>query len=229
MNGSSTIVYVVDDDAEVCQALECLLQSASYQACAFTSPRKFLACHDPCAPGCIILDLVMPDCGGLELQATLAASGCARPIIFLSGNASIEASVAAVRAGATDFLVKPIEDHKLFSAVDAALVIDLENRRTAVYHEAIAHRIDSLTRRELEVLKHVISGRLNKQIAAEIGTVEKTVKVHRARAMHKLGARSVAELVQIANSAGITGRDRDTGEYLQPWPLRTGSSPIRAR
>jgi FixJ family two-component response regulator len=199
----STTVYIVDDDAEVCQALARLLRSFSYEVRTFVSALDFLSNHDPELPGCVVLDLLMPTHDGLEVQAALAASGSKRPIIFLSGNASVDATVTAVRGGAVDFLTKPVEERRLIQAVKAALVIDAQGRRTEQQQKAIAHRLGTLTPREREVLKHVVRGRMNKQIAAEIGTVEKTVKVHRGRVMHKMGARSVAELVQLVASAGI--------------------------
>ncbi|HEY1284145.1 MAG TPA: response regulator [Steroidobacteraceae bacterium] len=203
MDKSLATVFIVDDDADLCRAVSRLLNSAGYQTRTFSSSAAFLAGHDPELPGCIILDLSMPDLDGFEVQAALAASGCLRPIIFLTGNGSIAVTVTAMRAGAVNFLVKPVEELRLFEAVEEALKIDAAERHTGRMRRALVERLGTLTPREREVLEHVVRGRLNKQIAADLGTVEKTIKVHRARVMHKMGARSLAELVQLAGSAGI--------------------------
>jgi FixJ family two-component response regulator len=203
MDKSSATVYVVDDDVDLCRAVRRLLSSAGYQTRTFSSAAEFLAGHDAETPGCIVLDLSMPDLGGFEVQAALAAAGCPRPIIFLTGNGSIPVTVTAMRAGAVDFLVKPVEDSRLFAAVDEALQIDAAERHVGCLRRSLAQRLATLTPREREVLEHVVRGRLNKQIAGDLGTVEKTIKVHRARVMHKMRARSLAELVQLAGTAGI--------------------------
>lgn len=204
MNTEPTI-YIVDDEPNVCRALERLLRSASYETTSFVSGLDFLAAHDPSRPGCVILDFdfAVPDLDGLKVQSMLATSGCLRPVIFLTGRASIATSVAALRSGAVDFLTKPVDADALFKAVREALEIDAVNRQAAVFLKCISQRHASLTPREREVLEHVVRGRLNKQIAADLGTVEKTIKVHRSRVMAKMGARSLAELVQIANSIGV--------------------------
>jgi len=203
MDKSLATVFIVDDDADLCRAVSRLLNSAGYHTRTFSSSAGFLAGHDPEPPGCIVLDLSMPDLDGFEVQAALAASGCLRPIIFLTGNGSIAVTVTAMRAGAVNFLVKPVEESRLFEAVEEALKIDAAERQTGRLRRALVERLATLTPREREVLEHVVRGRLNKQIAADLGTVEKTIKVHRARVMHKMGARSLAELVQLAGSAGI--------------------------
>jgi FixJ family two-component response regulator len=203
MDKSLTTIFVVDDDVDLCRALRRLLSSAGYQTRTFSTSAEFLADHDPESPGCVILDLSMPDLSGFEVQAALAASGCLRPIIFLTGNGSIPVTVTAMRAGAVNFLVKPVDESRLFAAVDEALQIDAAERHVGCLRRLLAQRLATLTPREREVLEHVVRGRLNKQIAGDLGTVEKTIKVHRARVMQKMRARSLAELVQLAGSAGI--------------------------
>lgn len=201
MDKKAAIVFIVDDDADVRRALARLLHSEGYQTRTFGSATEFLAAHDPDPPGCIILDLAMPGSGGLEVQAALARAGCCRPIIFLSGNGSIQMSVAAIRGGAVNFLTKPVDHYDLFIALEEALGIDFAERCRRSRRRAVEERLGRLTPRERQVLEHVVAGRLNKQIAASLGTVEKTIKVHRARVMHKMGVHSVAELVRITSTA----------------------------
>lgn len=208
MHTVPAIVFIVDDDADVRRALQRLLRSAAYETRAFGSAADFLAAHDPGIVGCVILDLAMPELNGLEVQAALTTSGCHRPIIFLSGNGSIATSVSAMRAGAVNFLTKPVENSELFAAVEEALSIDVAERRMESLRHAAAERLGTLTPRERQVLDHVVAGRLNKQIAADLGTVEKTIKVHRARVMQKMGTRSLAELVRLAVCVGIASADR---------------------
>jgi FixJ family two-component response regulator len=203
VNSPPATVFVVDDDPDVCRAVGRLLRSAAYDVRLFGSSVDFLAAHDPERPGCIILDLAMPDMDGLEVQTALRASGCHRPIIFVSGNGSIADSVVAMRAGAVTFLTKPVESHELLNAVQEALLRDAAERAKTVILRDIVRRLGSLTPRERQVLAHVVAGRLNKQIAADLGTVVKTIKVHRARVMHKMGVRSVAQLARVAAAAGI--------------------------
>jgi FixJ family two-component response regulator len=205
MENSQATIYVVDDDADVCRALGRLLRSAGYTACVFRSSVEFLSEYDPQLPGCIILDVAMPQYDGLEVQAMLHASGSPHPIIFLTANGSIPRSVAAIRAGAVNFLTKPFEEKRLFEAVEEALRINAAQRQSSMMRRAIADRLRTLTPRERQVMEHVVRGRLNKQIAADLGTVEKTIKVHRGRVMQKMGVRSLAELVQLASSLGVVG------------------------
>ena len=206
MEGSPAMIFIVDDDADICRAMSRLLRSAGYSTRTFSSTSEFLAQHDPEPPGCILLDLTMPEHDGLEVQAMLASAGSRRPVIFLTGNGSIAATVSAIRAGAVNFLTKPVTEPRLFEAVEEALRIDARHRSIGRQHIVLQERLDSLTPRERQVLEQVIQGRLNKQVAADLGTVEKTIKVHRARVMRKMGARSLAELVQLATSVGLLGR-----------------------
>jgi FixJ family two-component response regulator len=203
MDNSLATVFIVDDDTSLCRALERLLHSSGYNTRLFNSSVEFLALHDPEPLGCIILDISMPEFDGLEVQAMLKKTGCIQPIIFLTGSSSVQSTVAAFRAGAVNFLTKPVHDVALFQAVGEALRINAAQRNSLRTRLTITNRIDTLTPRERQVLEQVVRGRLNKQIAADLGTVEKTIKVHRGRVMHKMGARSLAELVQLAGVAGI--------------------------
>lgn len=196
-------VFLVDDDARVLKALSRLLRAKGYDTLPFTSPQEFLAQHDAAVPGCAILDVAMPGLDGLALQQVLAAGGEQRPIIFLTGKGDIPTSVRAIKAGAIDFLTKPIKEKDLLQAIARAEEIDNQARQSRVERASIQAKISTLTPREREVLSHVVAGRLNKQIANDLGTVEKTIKVHRGRVMEKLGLRTVADLVRFAERAGI--------------------------
>jgi FixJ family two-component response regulator len=188
-------VFVIDDDPSVLRALTRLLTAAGFPARAFASPAGFLEQHDPAAPGCLVLDVALPGLDGLQLQQALTVSGCARPIVFITGRGDIPTSVRAMKAGAVDFLTKPVNDEDLLAAVRNAVEMDRLARAARAELDAFKLRLATLTPREREVLAHVVAGRLNKQIAADLGTVEKTIKVHRARVMHKLEVDSVAALV----------------------------------
>jgi FixJ family two-component response regulator len=194
---------VVDDDPSVLRALTRLFSAAGFEARAFPSPAAFLEAHDPTTFGCLVLDLALPGLDGLELQQALTVSNCARPIVFITGRGDIPTSVRAMKGGAVDFLTKPVNDEDLLAAVHNALEIDRAAREAQVEVDALRQRLASLTPREREVLVHVVAGRLNKQIAADLGTVEKTIKVHRARIMAKMAVRSLADLVRIAERLGI--------------------------
>jgi FixJ family two-component response regulator len=200
---SSFVIYLVDDDAGVLKALTRLLNARGYEVLPFSSPNEFLARHNPTIPGCAIFDVSMPGLDGIELQAALRAGGVERPIIFITGVGDIPTTVLAMKAGAVDFLTKPVKARDLLAAI--ALATEKEARTLEFRTElaSIKGRIATLTPRENEVLTHVIAGRLNKQIAATLGIVEKTVKLHRSRMMHKMGVRTVADLVRIAARAGI--------------------------
>ena len=203
MREAGFTTFLVDDDPAVLKAITRLLNAAGYRTRSFSSPQEFLSAHDPSIPGCAIIDLVMSELDGLHLQQALLETGSERPIIFLSGKGDVSTSVRAMKAGAVDFLTKPVKREALFSAVVRAAKVDALSRQKRDKSKSIGDRLATLTHREREVLEYVIAGRLNKQIAASLGTVEKTVKVHRGRMMAKLGVKSVADLVRLADKAGI--------------------------
>jgi FixJ family two-component response regulator len=190
-------VFIVDDDPAVLKSLSRLLRASQFTVGTFGSPQEFLERHDPHTPGCLVLDVAMPGLNGLELQEALRVKGSAIPIIFLTGHGDIPMSVQAMKGGALDFLTKPVHDKDLLKAVEAALEKDRIERQSRVELDDIQERLATLTPREREVLNHVVSGQLNKQIANDLGTVEKTIKVHRARVMEKMKVNSVAELVRL--------------------------------
>ena len=198
-------VFVVDDDTAVLKSLSRLLRSARLAVATFSSPRDFLDRHDPNAPGCLVLDVSMPGLSGLELQQALMARGHELAIIFLTGHGDIPMSVKAMKQGAVDFLTKPVDHDDLLKAIRAAIEKDRLQRQAHAEVAEIQQRLATLTPREREVMYHVISGHLNKQTAADLGTVEKTIKVHRARVMEKMKVHSVAELVHLAERAGFSG------------------------
>ena len=203
MREAGFTTFLVDDDPAVLKAITRLLNAAGYRTRSFSSPQEFLSAHDPSIPGCAIIDLVMSELDGLHLQQALLETGSERPIIFLSGKGDVSTSVRAMKAGAVDFLTKPVKREALFSAVVRAAKVDALSRQKRDESKSIGDRLATLTHREREVLEYVIAGRLNKQIAASLGTVEKTVKVHRGRMMSKLCVKSVADLVRLADKAGI--------------------------
>ena len=196
-------VYVVDDDPDVLKAIERLLQSDGLNVATFASPRQFLERFDRNAPGCLVLDLALPGLSGLELQRLLEQQASLLPIVFLTGRGDIPASVQAMKHGAADFLTKPVDDAELIAAIREALVSDQALRRAREERESVAKRLATLTERERQVLEQIVAGRLNKQIAAELGTAEKTIKFHRANLMRKMGVRVVADLVKLAERAGV--------------------------
>lgn len=205
MPQSSTLtVFLIDDDPSVRRALTRLIKSAGYQVHAFASAREFLdASLDNNAPACLVLDVRLPGLSGLDLQQAMQRDHLAMPIIFITGHGDVPMSVKAMKAGAVDFLQKPVKDKVLLSAIEQALERAGRERAEREQIDRIRLCLDTLTPREREVMALVITGMLNKQIAFELGTVEKTVKVHRARVMDKMGASSVAELVRIAEKVGI--------------------------
>lgn len=196
------VVFVVDDDASFRRGITRLLRSAGHTVVPFASAAEFLRSHDPELAGCLVLDLAMPGVGGLELQEALTAQGSERPVIFLTGRGDVSSSVRAMKRGAVDFLTKPVTESVLLDAVAGALRRDVEARATRAARAGFLRRWDTLTPREREVLRHVVAGRLNKQIAGELGTVERTVKLHRSHLMAKLEVGSVAELVHLVDQAG---------------------------
>jgi FixJ family two-component response regulator len=204
VNAIPVIIYIVDDEADVRKALSRLLRSAGYTTRLFGSAGEFLVSGEArFSAGCIILDLAMPGLNGLELQEHLATSDCHRPIIFLTGNGDISKSVRAMKAGAVNFLTKPVDDNELLRAVEEALRVDASGRALWSLRHSASEKLDTLTPRERQVFEKVVAGRLNKQIAAELGIVEKTIKVHRSRMMRKMHATSVVDLVHLASLAGV--------------------------
>ena len=206
MTPSPATVFLVDDDPSVLRAIGRLVRSAGWNVATFGSAQEFLDRPNPDAPGCLVLDLSMPGLNGLELQQALARAGHRLPIIFLTGHGDIPMSVRAMKSGAMDFLSKPCVDEELLSAIRLALSRDQQLRRERAEVQALAERIATLTPREHEVMLGVVAGQLNKQIAADLGTVEKTIKVHRARVMEKLRVTSVADLVRLTERAGVGGK-----------------------
>jgi FixJ family two-component response regulator len=192
-----SVVWLVDDDPSVLRGLERLLALEGFECRAFLDATTFLAAHDPAVPGCAIIDLGLNGSSGLDLQERLTAGNGARPVIFLTGQGSIPAAVQAMRAGAVDFLTKPVDGPTLFAAIRAALAADTARRSQLSATDDLRGRLGLLTPREHEVLQEIVSGRLNKQIAHRLGAAEKTIKVHRGRVMQKMGVRSVAELVTL--------------------------------
>jgi len=199
----SFTVFLVDDDPGVLQAFSRLLRSAGYEARTYLSAKDFLTEHDASVPGCVVLDLAMPDIDGLSLQEKLRHDGAERPIIFLTGAADVAASVQAMKAGAVDFLTKPTRSEQFFAAVERARKQDTKARQLRDERLSLESQLAKLTPRERDVLAHVLTGSLNKQTAASLGTSEKTIKVHRGRIMAKLKMRSVAELVRFAERVGF--------------------------
>ncbi len=213
MNESAPTVVVIDDDPAILKALSRLLRSIELNVATFASAQEFLEQFQPGIHGCLVLDVDMPCLSGLELQQELAGREIRIPIIFLTGHGDIPMSVRAMKQGAIDFLTKPVHDHDLIEAIHAAIEKDRMILQSRAEQEEIRRRLAALTPREREVLGHVVSGRLNKQIAADLGTVEKTIKVHRAHLMTKLKVRSLADLVRLAERAGIMSKQPDGGDY----------------
>ena len=195
-------VFLVDDDASIRKAITKLLRSAGHTTRAFASGHDFLAQVGD-EPGCIILDLSMPAAGGLEVQAALAERDHHPPVIFLTGHGDVRSSVKALKHGALDFLEKPVDDTVLLTAVANALDKDRQGRARLNQTAEVTARLQNLSPREYEVLRYVIGGSLNKQIAWTLNISEKTVKAHRARVMEKMAVRSVAELVRLTEQTGV--------------------------
>jgi FixJ family two-component response regulator len=203
MSAAQPTVFVIDDYAPVRNAISRLLRAAGFAVAAFPSADAFLAQYDPGAWGCLVLDLAMPAVSGLELQDILAQTGSLLPIIFLTAHGSIPQSVQAMKHGASDFLTKPVNDEDLLAAVRTAIEKHRAIRQEQTELSEIRARLATLTPREREVLEYVVAGKLNKQIAGDLGTVEQTIKIHRAHVMQKMRVRSVAELVRLTQRCGI--------------------------
>jgi len=196
-------VYVIDDDESVLKATTRVLRAAGFEVRPFASALAYLAQFDPEAPGCLVLDLNMPGLSGLQLQQELIDRGGKPSIVFLSGRADIPMSVTAMKGGAVEFLEKPVDAPALMKAVHAAFEADHRERELRANRAVVARRLATLTPREEQVLRGVVAGKLNKQIAGELGTAEKTIKVHRGRVMEKMQVDSVAALVHAAARVDI--------------------------
>jgi FixJ family two-component response regulator len=202
MTSDRPIVFVVDDDVRIRDALASLLGSAGLDVVVFASATEFLGAEKPDAPACLVLDLELPDIHGLELQKDLAERD-APPIVFITGHGDIPSSVKAMKAGAVEFLAKPFGDEALLSAINAGIALDRSARLKRSERAELTRRYERLTPREREVLTFVVGGFANKQTADELGTSEITIGVHRGQIMRKMGARSLAELVRLADKLGI--------------------------
>jgi FixJ family two-component response regulator len=196
------VVFVIDDDPSMRTALEDLVGSVGLEVRPFASPEEFLASHRPDAPGCLVLDVRLPGMSGLTFQKELEKSGVALPVIFITGHGDIPMSVRAMKAGAIEFLTKPFHDQDLLDAIHAAIERDRERRREAVLVSELRERYATLTERERDIMRLVVVGRANKQIAAELNVREMTVKVHRGQVTRKMKAGSLPELVRMADRLG---------------------------
>ncbi|MGD0417704.1 MAG: response regulator [Terriglobales bacterium] len=203
MSVTAPVVQIVDDDWSFLTATSRLLRASGFAVKTFSSASEFLAQRDTDAPGCVVADLQMPGMNGLDLQSALGRSRNPVPILFLTGHGDIPSSVVAMRSGAEDFLEKRAPKEKLLDAVRRALARDAHEREERTRQRELRARFDMLTKREFEVLAHVVQGRLNKQIAGDLGIHERTVKLHRTAITTKLGVQSVAELTRLTDEAGI--------------------------
>jgi FixJ family two-component response regulator len=191
------VVYIVDDDDGMRRALTVLISTVGYQPIAFAKPSEFLAKYDASQPGCLVLDVRMPEMSGLEVQQHLNKTGSMLPVILISGHGVIPMAVQAMKDGAFDFLQKPFRDQELLDRINGALKLDAQNRESVDRLADLKAREQSLTPREREVLALVVDGKANKVIAIDLGLSERTVEIHRANVMEKMGARSVAHLVKM--------------------------------
>ncbi len=203
MTVAKGVVYLLDDEPEMVKALTRLLRAKQFEVRGFTSAHAFCEAYRPTDLCCLVLDVAMPELNGLDLQDQLTHAGLLIPIVFLTGHGDIPMSVRAIKAGATDFLTKPVDAAALVRAVRTALELAESRRQTEAEATAWAARLATLTPREREVMEHIVAGKLNKQIAADLGTGEQNIKFHRAHVMQKMGVESLADLVRAAERLGL--------------------------
>jgi FixJ family two-component response regulator len=203
MSETDGLVFIVDDDPSMRESLKNLIRSVGLRVEAFTSAQEFLRSERPDVPGCLVLDVRLKGLSGLDLQKRIADADMEIPIIFISGHGDIPMTVQAMKAGAVEFLTKPLRDQDLLDAIQNALARDRKAREQREEIQKLRRRFESLTQREREVMGLVVTGLLNKQIAAELGTSETTVKIHRHQVMEKMAANSVAELVRMSDRLGV--------------------------
>ena len=209
MSDDRAVVFIVDDDPSMRRSLEALLRSVGLDVQLFSSAQEFMRAKRPDVPGCLVLDVRLPGMSGLAFQEELVKTGVAVPIIFLTGHGDVPMTARAMKAGAAEFLTKPFDEQVLLDAIHAAIERDRARRRDAARVAELKARYRALTEREREVMTFVVAGRVNKQIAAELGLSLVTVKVHRGQVMRKMLARSVPELVRMADQLGLPGQSND--------------------
>ena len=203
MTEAQAVVFVVDDDESMRRSLATLLRSVGLDARVFPSPQDFMRAERPDAPGCLVLDVRLPGMSGLAFQEQLAKAGIVLPIIFITGHGDVPMTVRAMKAGALEFLSKPFDDQVLLDAIHAAIERDRNRRREATQLREVQGRYRTLTEREREVFRLVVAGRQNKQIADDLGLSVVTVKVHRGQVMRKMSAKSIVDLVRMADQLGL--------------------------
>src|SRR6202790_445322 len=206
---TATTVYVVDDDDGMRRALDTLLGTVGYKTAVFSRPSEFLANFHADSPGCLVLDIRMPDMSGLELQQHLNRTGSMLPVIFITGHGDVPMAVQAMKEGAFEFIQKPFRDQDLLDRINHALQQDAESRNNLARRSDVVRRLETLTPRELQVMDMVVDGLANKVIAIDLNLSERTVEIHRAKVMEKMGARSVAHLVKL-HLALTAGADSDS-------------------
>jgi FixJ family two-component response regulator len=190
-------IYVVDDDDGMRRALDTLLSTVGYKTAVFSRPSEFFSQFEPDAHSCLVLDIRMPEMSGIEVQQQLNRRGSMLPIIFLTGHGDVPMAVQAMKEGAFEFIQKPFRDQDLLDCINHALRYDADNRTNAARRSEVQHRLESLTPREKQVMNFIVDGSANKVIAIDLGLSERTVEIHRAKVMEKMGARSVAHLVRL--------------------------------
>jgi two-component system, LuxR family, response regulator FixJ len=196
-NAPTPTVYVVDDDDGMRRALDTLLSTVGYRTAVFSRPSEFLSKYAPEAQGCLVLDIRMPEMSGLEVQQQLNRMGSMLPVIFITGHGDVPMAVQAMKEGAFEFIQKPFRDQDFLDRINHALKLDAENRSTAARRSEVMQRVESLTPRERQVMEMIVEGAANKVIAIDLGLSERTVEIHRAKVMEKMGARSLAHLVRL--------------------------------